>query len=267
MVGYETKYETISFKIEGGVAEIRLNLPKYHNALTTRMMYELADSLERCESGDVKVVLISGEGASFCAGANVKEFLDNIDNLRDEEYFNSEGKVINFGVIKRMRDLKKPVIVLTKGFTFGAGLSIVLASDYAIASDDTIFFGGFIRLGLSPDIGTSFFLPRHVGMKKAFELMSFGETFSAREALEYGIVNEVVKRDKLEERARVVVERYLRAPKSAVARIKELINISFDNPLERHLEIEMRYTYETMLTDDFEEGLRAVLERREPVFK
>jgi 2-(1,2-epoxy-1,2-dihydrophenyl)acetyl-CoA isomerase len=260
-------FETLDFSLSNGIAEIKLNMPEYHNAISMKMIDELAEALNRCEDDDVKVVLISGEGMSFCAGANVKEFLENLENLRNRDFFNKSGRVINFGVIKKMRELKKPVIVLTKGFTFGAGMSIVLASDYAIASDDTIFFGGFIRLGLSPDIGTSFLLPRHVGMKRAFEIMSFGETFGAKKAYELGIVNEVVKRDDLEERGNYVAQRYLKAPKEAVARIKELINIAFDNPLERHLEIEMNHTYETMLTDDFEEGLRAVLERREPRFR
>ncbi|RLI79186.1 hypothetical protein DRP07_10345, partial [Archaeoglobales archaeon] len=96
--------------------------------------------------------------------------------------------------------------------------------------------------------------------------MSFGETFSAKVAYELGIVNEVVKPGELEERGRKVAERYLKAPKEAVARIKQLINIAFENTLEKHLEIEMGHTFETMLNDDFEEGLKAVLERREPEF-
>jgi len=103
-------------------------------------------------------------------------------------------------------------------------------------------------------------------MKRAFELMSFGETFSAKVAYELGIVNEVVKPGELEERGRKVAERYLKAPKEAVARIKQLINIAFENTLEKHLEIEMGHTYKTMLTDDFEEGLKVVLKRREPEF-
>jgi len=263
---FET-FDTIIFERMDGLAKITFNQPEHHNSLTLKLINEFAEALRLCEDASVRVVLISGTGPSFCAGANVKEFFQNLKNLRNREFFNKHGKTINFDVIKKMRDLPKPIVILTKGFTFGAGLSIVLASDYAIASDDTIFFGGFIRLGLSPDIGTSYFLPRHVGMKRAFELMSFGETFDARRAYELGIVNEVVKPDELDERGKKVAERYLEAPKEAVARIKQLINLAFENTLERHLEIEMKHTYETMLTRDFEEGLRAVMEKRDPKFE
>jgi|Deesub1362A_J573_1020465.scaffolds.fasta_scaffold00106_71 2-(1,2-epoxy-1,2-dihydrophenyl)acetyl-CoA isomerase len=268
MVNNDTgNFENLKFEVEEGIARVILNRPEVHNCLNLKTAEEIAEALKVCESDDILVIVISGEGRSFCAGADVGEFYRNLDKVRDPEFFEKFGGIFNFDLIKKMRDLLKPVIVLTKGFTFGAGLSIVLASDYAIASDDTIFFSGFIRLGLSPDIGTSYFLPRHVGMKKAFELMSFGETFGARDALEMGLVNEVVSPDKLDERGLAVAKRYLKAPKEAVARIKQLINISFENTLYEHLKIEMKHTYETMLTDDFEEGLKAVLEKREPEFK
>ncbi len=162
------QFETIIFKKEKGLARIIFNQPKYHNSISLKMTDEFAEALKLCEDRSVRVIMISGNGPSFCAGANVKEFLDNLENLRNKDFFERHGSVINFDVIKKMRDLPKPVITLPRGFTFGAGFSIVLASDYAIASEDTIFFGGFIRLGLSPDIGISYFLPRHVGIKRAF---------------------------------------------------------------------------------------------------
>ncbi|AGK60114.1 Enoyl-CoA hydratase/carnithine racemase [Archaeoglobus sulfaticallidus PM70-1] len=260
-------FENIEFVVDDGVARIILNRPKEHNPLSLKTAKELADALKLCERDDIKVIIICGRGSSFCAGLNVKETLENLEQIRDRKNFQDLGDVFNFGIIKKMRDLPKPIIVLTKGFTFGAGLSIVLAADYAIASEDTIFFSGFIRLGLSPDIGTSYFMPRHVGIKRAFELMCLGETFSARKAYECGIVNEVVKPDELESRGDVIAKKFLKAPKDAVARIKQLLNIAFDNPLEEHLRIEMEHTYQTMLSDDFEEGLRAVIERREPRFR
>jgi len=117
---FDREFETLIFKKENGLARIIFNQPKYHNSINLKMTDEFAEASKLCEDSSVKVIMISGEGLSFCAGANVKEFLDNLDNLRNKDFFEKHGRILNFDVIKKMRDLPKPVITLPKGFTFGA---------------------------------------------------------------------------------------------------------------------------------------------------
>jgi 2-(1,2-epoxy-1,2-dihydrophenyl)acetyl-CoA isomerase len=254
----------LKFEKDGKVARISLNRPEVHNALNLGIIGELSDALDECENDEeIKVVLLRGEGKSFSSGADLKQFLEFSSGKGNPlEY----GIKLHHGVIKKMRDLSKPVIAEVKGYAIGAGLGLVVASDYAVSAESAVFSCGFVLIGLSPDTGTSFFIPRSANMKRAFELMSTGRRFSAKEALEYGIVTEVVEDEKLEERVEEVVEIYLKRPRMAIANLKKLLNVTHSNKLAEHLSYELTLAMLTTTTKDFLEGVTASFQKREPEF-
>jgi len=256
--------EFLKFEKEGKVAKLTLNRPEVHNALNMGLVNEISEALDECERDDsIKVILLRGEGKSFCSGADLKQFLEFISKGNAMEY----GLKIHFSVLRKMRGMPKPIIAEVKGYSIGAGLGLVLASDYAIAAKSSIFSCGFILIGLSPDSGTSFFIPRSVSFKRAFELMSTGRRFSADEALEYGFVTEVVEDEVLGERVEEIVQLYLNRPRLALANLKKLLNASHSNALNEHLSFELSLAMLSSLSKDFVEGVRAGLERRQPRFE
>ncbi|RLI77733.1 2-(1,2-epoxy-1,2-dihydrophenyl)acetyl-CoA isomerase [Archaeoglobales archaeon] len=256
--------EFLKFEKEGKVARISFNRPEVHNALNMGLIEELSQALDECEKDDdIKVILLRGEGKSFCSGADLKQFLEFISGTGNAMEY---GLKIHLSVLKKMRGLSKPIVAEVKGYSIGAGLGILLATDYAVAAKSSIFSCGFILVGLSPDSGTSFFIPRSVSFKRAFELMSTGRRFSAEEALEYGFVTEVVDDEMLEERVAEVINLYLNRPRTAIANLKKLLNASHSNSLDEHLSFELTLAMLSTLSKDFAEGVRAGLEKREPVF-
>ena len=254
----------LKFEKDGKVTRLILNRPEVHNALNMGLVNELSEALEECERDDsTKVILLKGEGRSFCSGADLKQFFEFISGSGNAMEY---GLKIHFSILKKMRNLPKPVIAEVKGYSIGAGLGLVLATDYAVAARSSVFSCGFILIGLSPDSGTSFFIPRSVGFKRAFELMSTGRRFSAEEALEYGFVTEVVDDERLEERVEEVVRLYLNRPRIALGNLKKLLNVTHSNSLDEHLSFELNLAMLSTLSKDFAEGVRAGLEGKAPKF-
>jgi 2-(1,2-epoxy-1,2-dihydrophenyl)acetyl-CoA isomerase len=256
--------EFLKFEKRGRVAVLTLNRPEVHNALNIGLIRELSEVLEACEmDDDVKVILLRGAGKSFCSGADLKDFF---------EFSCGRGNPLEFAlklhisVLKKMREIPKPIVGELKGYSIGAGLGLALATDYAIASKSAVFSCGFVLIGLSPDTGTSFFIPRSANFKRAFELMASGRRFSAKEALEYGFVTEVVDDAMLERRVEEVIELLLNRPRTAIANLKKLLNVSHSNKLDEHLGFELSLALLSTLSTDFAEGVKAVLEKREPEF-
>ncbi len=256
--------EPVILNKENKVAEVVLNRPEVHNAINLDLIKALSKALDECWKDDnVKVVVLRGEGESFSSGADLRQFMD---------FAKGKGNVaeyalkLHYDVIKKMRDLPKPIIAKVHGFAIGAGLGLVVASDYAIAAESSVFSCGYIMIGLSPDTGTSFFIPRSCGIKRAFELMSSGRRFSAKEAFEYGLITEVVPDSELDRRVEEVVEMYLNRPRKALEYLKKLMNVTFSNTLEEHLSLEMNLAMISAMSKDFVEGVSAMLEKREPRF-
>lgn len=259
-------YETIIFKKEDGVATITLNRPDVLNALNYQMAEDLFEAIKKCgEDAAIKTVVITGAGRAFCAGGDVNAMRASFDD--------SPAAFIK-GLTKRahkailgIRNLKKPVIVSINGFATGIGFTMTLACDLRVASEKAYFSSGFIRVGLIPDGGGTYFLPRLVGLGKATELFFTSDVIDANEALKLGIVNKVVPEDDLERSTKELAIKLAKGPPLAIAKTKALINQGLTSDIESQLENERQAQILSSQTDDFKEGLTAFFEKREPKFQ
>lgn len=262
--------EKLLVDIRDGVAWITLNRPDSLNALDPEMREAFPRVLVELEKDDaVRCVVLRGAGRAFLAGGDVKVMYEAIQTLSAEERY--ERRLHSMHVtdyrILALRRMPKPVIACVHGACAGAGVSLVGASDLAIAADDSVFSFAFSRIGLSPDGGSSYFLPRMMGMKKAFELAYLSDRFDAATAKEIGLVNFVVPADQLASETEKLAGRIASGATQAYAKIKKLFNASLHNSLEAQLRLETLYMAECTTTEDHVEGVTAFVEKRKPVFK
>ncbi len=244
----------------GQVAVITFNRPKSLNAFNEQMHQELYDTLNLLgEDPDVRCIVLQGSGKGFSAGAdlNMEEQVDYGDYLR---------KTYN-RLLLCLTNLKKPVIASLHGPVYGAGIGIALACDFRIASSSSTYCMAFINIGLVPDAGTSFFLPRIVGLSRAMEMAMLGDVLSAEKAYEIGLVGKVVTDEKLAEETMAFANRLANAPTVALGRIKEMMTKSFERDLATALEIEAEGQSFCGKTRDHQEGIQAFFEKRKPRFK
>jgi len=254
-------YETILYEKENGVAKITLNRPQALNAFTPQMNADLQNALKEGDGDDaVRCFLITGAGRAFCAGQDLKG--------RTPEQKGSLGASLREKynpIILRMRRTEKIVLAAVNGVAAGAGCNLALACDLRIASDEAKFIEAFVRVGLAPDCGGSFFLPRLVGLSKAMELLLLGEPVDAKEALRIGLVAKVFPSAELPKAAQEMAERIAKGPRS-VGLIKRAVNRALLSELEAQLEYEAQLQEIAGRSADFDEGVRAFLEKRQPVF-
>ena len=257
-------YEQILYEEREGVAWIRLNRPDRLNALTAHLSAEALDAVERAGSDpELRCLVITGEGRGFCAGQDLQEFAERgQDGLDIAEHLRSGYNVL----ITALVELPKPVVAGVNGVAAGAGLSLALACDARIASDAARFLQAFVKIGLVPDSGGNWLLPRAVGAAKAIELSITGEQVDAAEALRIGLVSKVVPAgDFLAE-----LERYATnlaaLPTRAIGATKHLLSETPALTLAQTLEREAVAQAEAATSEDFAEGVRAFLEKRPPTF-
>jgi 2-(1,2-epoxy-1,2-dihydrophenyl)acetyl-CoA isomerase len=255
-------YETILYELQDGVLSITLNRPEVLNAFNRKMTEELQDALKKAERDDaVRCVTITGAGRAFCSGEDLK--------ARTEEGMTGFGSTLKERynpIILRMRNIEKPVLGIINGVAAGAGCSVALACDMRIASDKARFIEVFVRVGLVPDSGSSFFLPRLVGLSKALEMAFLGDEVGADEALRVGLVNRVVPADELQMASQELAQRLAKGPTRAIGLAKRAINRALSMGLEELLEYEV-FTQETAgATADHKEGIVAFIEKRTPNF-
>lgn len=254
-------YETILFEKENGVATITLNRPQALNAFTPQMNSDLFDALRDAERDEeTRCILITGAGRAFCAGQDLKD--------RSREQRGSLGQSLRERynpIILRIRGMEKIVVASVNGVAAGAGCNLALACDLRIASEEARFIQAFVRVGLAPDCGGSFFLPRLIGLSKAMELLLLGEPLEADEALRIGLVSKVVPAKSLAQSARELAEKIARGPRST-GLIKRAVNRNLKVELENQLEYEAQLQEIAGRTTDFDEGVRAFLEKRTPAF-
>jgi 2-(1,2-epoxy-1,2-dihydrophenyl)acetyl-CoA isomerase len=259
-------YETILLDIDRKVATITLNRPDALNGLTIQMTEELAHALIRCRiDPNVRAVIVKGAGRGFCAGGDVKAFGES---LRSDPltHIRSLAMHLHAGVAE-IRRMEKPVIAQVHGVAAGAGMSLALACDLTIAAQTARFIIAYGRVGLSPDGGSTYFLPRLVGPKKALEIFYTGDPIDADEALRLGLVNRVVPDAELEQETQALAQRLAQGPTLALARAKELVYGSLSESLETQLENERGLLGLSTLSEDFREGVEAFIQKREPKFK
>lgn len=259
------EYENIIFEKSGAVARITLNRPDRLNAFVGTMREEIYDALGECEADDVRAVVITGAGAGFCSGADVR-FLAQVRNSGDSL---SLDRVLTSArnVVKRIRDLPKPVIASINGPTAGGGINLALACDVRVASERASFGETFIRLGLHPDWGGTFFLPRLAGTAVAIEMMMSGDVIGAQEAYRLGLVNRVVPHEQLEEATGMMVQRFIRNSPRIIAMIKRAVYQSLNASFDQMLEYETSAQKDCFNLEDSAEGLNAFVEKRQPNFK
>ncbi|NDV13151.1 enoyl-CoA hydratase/isomerase family protein [Crenobacter caeni] len=256
----------IRFEVSAGVASLTLDRPAAFNALNTAGILELsAIAAELSQRRDVRAVLITGSGdKAFCAGGDVSTFVREADRVGT--LLQEMTDPLNIAVARLMR-LDAPVIAAVNGVAAGVGLSLVALADLAIAADNARFTTAYTQIGYTPDGGSSWLLPRLVGQRRAMELYLTGRTLSAAEALDWGLVNQVVAPEALEDSARSLAERIARGPTGAYGKVKSLLLETLANPLEAQLALEARTIIAQSQTGDGREGVRAFVEKRAPEFR
>ncbi len=256
-------FEHLKFETVDGVATITLNRPDVYNAFNDTMSFELQDALKQCtKDAGVRVVVITGAGKAFSSGQDLKA--SQADPGRS--FKGSLDKRYN-PIIRGIRNMPKPVICRLNGVAAGAGCSIALACDMIIASEEASLIEVFINIGLVPDSGSSFFLPGLIGYSRAFDLCTTGRKVSSQEALELGLIKDVVAASMLDERVKEITDYYKAAPTRAIGLIKKMLNKAMSASLEEMLDYESYCQEIAGSTEDHQEGVKAFSEKRKPDFK
>lgn len=256
-------FKTLKYQEENNACYITLNRPDVYNAFNDELSFELQKALKAAAKSDQsRVVVITGEGKAFCSGQDLKD----ISSKENRSLSDSLHQRYN-PIIKSIRTMEKPVVARLNGVAAGAGCSLALACDFIVASDAAKLTEIFINVGLVLDSGSSYFLPRLVGVKKAFELATMGTKVSAQDAYEMGIVNRVVAHDQLDEETNKVVEYYANAPTKAIALMKKMLDKSTHSDLDTMLEYEAYCQEIAGNSNDYAEGVQAFTEKRKPDFK
>ena len=255
-------FQFIKYTVQGGVATITLNRPDVYNALNDGITYELQDALKAvAKDATARVVVLTGEGKAFCSGQDLKA----ASGQEKRSFIDSLHKRYN-PIVRAMRTLPKPIICRLNGVAAGAGCSLALACDMIIAAEEATLIEVFINIGLVPDSGSSYFLPRLVGMAKAFELCTMGSKVTAKEAVELGLINKVVPSAELDAAVKGYTDYFAAAPTKSIGLIKKMLSKAATSTLDEMLEYEAYCQEIAGQTHDYKEGVAAFLEKRKPGF-
>ncbi|MDG1716814.1 MAG: enoyl-CoA hydratase-related protein [Saprospiraceae bacterium] len=250
-------------EIDNGVLYITLNRPDKYNSGTQEMAFAFHKALDKArDNDDVRAVYITGAGKAFCAGQDLGEIVDpnglELPSIVKDHYNPT---------VERIRNLNKPVVAAVNGVAAGAGANIALACDVVVASEGASFIQAFSKIGLIPDSGGTFTLPRLIGLQRASALMMLGDKVSAADALQMGMLYKVFPIDTFVKESRKIVQKLAKMPTKALGMTKILLNESIKNSLKQQLELEGRYQELASHTEDYKEGVDAFLEKRKPTFK
>ncbi len=259
-------FETIKYQVIEGIATLTFNRPEVFNSLNEQMHSELKVALGKIKKDEtIRVLIITGEGKAFCAGQDLNDrSVNNADATIDlgesiERKYNP--------LIKTIYSLEIPVICKVNGVAAGAGVGIALACDFVIANEKASFIQAFCKIGLVPDSGNSFFLPKLIGMARAKELCMLGEKLSAHIAQEYGLISKVYSLDTIDEEVQKLALHFSNAPTYGLSLIKKALNESNDNTLNEQLELEKNLQRAAGNSNDYKEGVASFLEKRNPNFQ
>ena len=257
--------ETLLYSVTDSIATITLNRPQVMNALDAEMIVRLRAVCERArDDAAVRAVVLRGNGPAFLAGGDVALFHANLPRL--PEMIEKLAGELHYAILA-LRHAPKPVLASVHGAVAGAGISLLAAADLAVAAADTKFTLAYSKIATSPDGGSTYFLPRLVGYRKALELALLSETFDADTALALGLVNWVVTSAELAAKTEKIAHRLASGPTVAFGETKALINQSFERPLEAQLVAEVQAFVRCARTHDLAEGVTAFVEKRKPNFK
>jgi 2-(1,2-epoxy-1,2-dihydrophenyl)acetyl-CoA isomerase len=254
--------ESILFTVENAVGYITLNRPKVYNSFNREMALSMQSALDHCkEDEDIRAVYITGAGKAFCAGQDLQEVVaedgPELSTILTQHYN---------PIITRIRELEKPVVAAVNGVAAGAGANIALACDVVVADEKASFIQAFSKIGLIPDSGGTFFLPRLIGFQKASALMMLGDKIGAEEAERLGMIYEYFTSDCFEEEAKAIVQKLAGMPTKGLGYTKRALNYSITNDLSNQLAMEDQLQTAAGQTDDYKEGVQAFLEKRKPEF-
>ena len=258
-------YSTLLFSIADGVAEITLNRPDKLNSFNPDMLAELHQVFQIVETDSgIRAVLITGSGRGFCAGQdlNVRQ---GQPGDKGEQVRKSLNERFN-PLIRRIHSLKKPVVAAVNGIAAGAGANLALTCDIVLAAESAAFLQAFVNIGLIPDCGGTFYLPRMVGTARAKGAALLGEKVSAKQAAEWGMIWKVVPDQQLLTEAQSLAKRLAAGPSVALGLIKQALDVSVNHDLDRQLDWERDAQGLAAMSEDFAEGVNAFLEKRPAKF-
>lgn len=252
----------VLFEIKNNIAFITFNRPEKYNALNRSMALLCQGYLQSAGSDEsVRCIVITGSGKAFCSGQDIEEIIDPegpaIGQILDE-HFNP--------IIKMIRAISKPVIAAINGVAAGAGANIALSCDITLAASSAVFIQAFSKIGLIPDSGGTFFLPRLIGLQKATALMMLGEKMSAPDAEKCGMIYKVYEDTDFQQSCLQLAETIASLPPVALALTKQALNASLNNVLDEQLKLEDVLQQQAGSTLDFKEGIAAFMQKRKPVF-
>jgi 2-(1,2-epoxy-1,2-dihydrophenyl)acetyl-CoA isomerase len=259
-------FETVNYVLNGSLATITMNRPDALNALSLQLGKDLRAAIQRAAGDGARAVILTGAGRGFSAGGDLRE-MQQIGQAegRIEAFLDEPLKALH-QVVRLIRETPIPFIAAVNGVCAGAGVNFALACDIVVAAEDATFREAFVRVGLTPDCGGTFFLPRAIGEKLATELFMTGDSITAQRALQIGMINRTVPADSLLNEAAKLAAKIAAGPTSSIGRIKRMMNATFSNDLEQQLALEAECQLESGKGEDFKEGVAAFFDKRGPVF-
>ena len=260
-------FETVKYELIDIVAVVTMDRPEALNALSLQICVDLKAAFERAIADGARAVVLTGSGRAFSSGGDLREMRSMWEREGRIEAFLEDPLKALHDVILLIRETPIPFVAAVNGVCAGAGTNFALPCDLVVAAEDASFNEAFVRIGLSPDCGGTFFLPRAVGEKIAAELFMAGGTVDANRALQIGMINRVVPADTLMAEAGKFAAKLAAGPTGSIGRIKRMLNASYSNDLRRQLELEHECQIESGKAEDFKEGVAAFFEKRPPEFK
>ncbi len=253
---------SILFEKDGAIAKITLNRPAVYNSFNREMALNLQTALDDCKKdAEVRAVFLTGAGKAFCAGQDLQEIVGEnalkVNTILSEHYN---------PLVLRLRELDKPIVCAVNGVAAGAGANIALACDVVVAAQSASFIQAFSKIGLIPDSGGTYFLPRLIGWNKARALMMLGDKVVAAEAEAMGMIYKVFPDKKFVDKAYQIAQKLSQMPTKAITYIKRALSYSLSSDLEKQLNLETEYQSSAEQTADYREGVQAFLEKRPPKF-
>ncbi len=262
--------DSVKFTTSGAVGIITLDSPETRNALTPAMIDALGRAVEQSASPNIRAVLLQGAGGAFCAGANVRQMVATLEESGPDgvsQAIRELADSLHGKVVLPLRRLPKPVVAAINGAAAGAGFSLALAADIRVAAQGARFLMAYANIGAPADGGSTWLLPRLLGSGRAMELYLAPQPIGAPRALELGLVSQVCSDEELDRHALETATRLAGGPTVAYGRVKELYDRSWDSTLQDQLDAETEAFARTARTRDFQEGIRAFADRRQPWFQ